>query len=108
MEVTPGQDPEDMKAVWSKPALPMSTAMDLDSTAIFVREVKKRHGCACCSSYNCFEGRDYCLKGCVCDCYMTWEGRKRIKGEIEEEKRRKMEEDKEEEEERRREWAELK
>ena len=25
--------------------------------------------CACCLAYNCFEGKDYCLRGCVCDRY---------------------------------------
>ena len=49
--------------------------------------------CACCLSYNCFEGREYCLKGCLCDCYETWEGRKQMEGKIEEERERRCEEE---------------
>ena len=44
---------------------------------MLVQEVKQGDAslCVCCSEYNCFEGRDYCLKGCICDCYTRWEGR---------------------------------
>ena len=67
---------------------------------IYVWEVKKGDAsvCACCSSYNRFEGRDYCLKGCVCDCYMTWEGRERIKRKVEEERIRRDEDEEDREE----------
>ena len=49
--------------------------------------------CACYLAYNCFEGRDYCLKGCVCDCYETWEGRKQMERKIENERERRYEEE---------------
>ena len=57
-------------------------------------------GCICCLSYNCFEGRDYCLKRCVCDCYEAWEGREKMEREIKEETERRyeVEEDRNEEE----------
>ena len=44
--------------------------------------------CDCCLAYNCFERRDYCLKGCVCDCYETSEGRMQMERKIEEERDR--------------------
>ena len=49
---------------------------------------------------NYFEGRDYCLKKCVRDCYEAWEGRDKIEREIEEERERRseVEEDRDEEE----------
>ena len=61
----------------------------------FVPVVKKGdvRACVCCLSYNCFEGREYCLKGCVCDCYETWEGRKEMEQKIEEERERRHEEE---------------
>ena len=49
--------------------------------------------CACCLSYNCYEGREHCLKGCMCDCYGTWEGRKQMDRKIEEEREQRYEEE---------------
>ena len=49
--------------------------------------------CVCCLSYNCFEGREYCLKRCLCDCYETWEGRMQMERKIEEEREQRYEEE---------------
>ena len=65
----------------------------------FVPAVKKGdvRACVCCLSYNCFEGREYCLKGCVCDCYETWEGRTLMERKIVEERERRYEEEEDQE-----------
>ena len=84
---------------------PIVPSVVLRKRGILVRG-EKGDVCACCSLYNCFEGRDFCLNGCVRDCYKTWEGRERIKREMNEERIRGCEEKEDRDEERIRECEE--
>ena len=58
----------------------INPAIELHKRGILAQEVKSGNTCLCicCLDYNCFEGRDYCLKGCICNCFMRWEGRKLV------------------------------